>query len=339
VLRCVGDVSPLRDLRGAARTKTIVAVALGGTIACLLAAFGAIYAVNTLLDHAQTEHFTVGEPVARLVVASDAGNIDVLATATNRVIVHQTTHWVTTQPTPTRTVSGGVLRLADDCRGWTTFRCDTEYQIEVPGRLGVEVHANAGNVTIHGTGGPVTVDSDAGDVHATGLTAARVQASRVAGDVRLAFATAPSWIDEQTDAGEVDIELPHGEYAPTPTPTTDNRQRARQRDRPLRPRRPRRQGTLARGRRDHPRPTLTKSEPNGGRPLGRAGRRRRTTTRDRAPRPGGRIHLMGRVAQPPRTTRRVADTRDRQRVPRLTRRTGRLPLGRERPRRRWRKCR
>src|SRR3954454_12264844 len=186
------------------RKKTTAVAIVGGVAGVLLVLFGAVYAVNTLFDHHKSEQFPITEPVRKLVVASDAGDVEVAASATKRVIVRQTTHWVTGSPTPERTVAGGVLRLADGCkRGWPIFRCDTSYRIEVPRDLAVDAHADAGDVRVRGVRGSVALASDAGDVDATGLTSTRVQASSDAGDVQLGFATAPTSIDAQTDAGNV----------------------------------------------------------------------------------------------------------------------------------------
>jgi DUF4097 and DUF4098 domain-containing protein YvlB len=177
------------------KRKKAAAIVCGvaGVLAVLL---GAVYAVDTLFDHQKSERFTISAPVRKVVVASHAGNVEVTATSTKRVIVHRTTHWVTTEPTPERTVSDGVLRLADGCkRGWPIFRCDTSYRIEVPRGVGLDAH------------------TDAGDIEATDVTGTHVKADSDAGDVHLAFAMAPASIDAQSDAGDVDIELPRGEYA------------------------------------------------------------------------------------------------------------------------------
>src|SRR3954470_2274691 len=197
------------------KRKKATAVAIAAGVAGLLVVlFGAVYAVNTLFDHEKSERFTISQPVQKVVVASDAGNVEVVATGTKRVIVRQKTHWVTSKPTPERTVSGGVLRLADGCkRGWPIFRCDTSYRIEVPRSLGVEAHTAAGDVVVRGVGGSLAMASDAGDVDATDLSGTHVNANSDAGHVHLAFAIAPSSIDARTDAGDVDIELPRGEYA------------------------------------------------------------------------------------------------------------------------------
>jgi hypothetical protein len=178
------------------RNKRTAVTILGGLAGLLIVLLGAVGVVNAAFAHERHARFTVADPVHKVVVASDAGDITLVATGTDRVIVRQDTRWVAGRPAPRHSVAGGVLRLADGCqRRWPIFHCGTSYRIEVPRDVAVDAH------------------SDAGDVHATGLAGAQVRASSDAGDVRLAFATAPASVDAETDAGDVELTLPRGEYA------------------------------------------------------------------------------------------------------------------------------
>ena len=136
-----------------------------------------------------------------------------LATDADHVTVRRTTHWVTSEPKPTKTVSGGVLRLADDCEGWTTFRCETSYRIEVPRGLAVEVKADSGDVDVRGVTGAVNLASDSGDVSGHALAGARLRATSDSGDVRLGLVSSPLSVEALSDSGDVDVDLPRGEYA------------------------------------------------------------------------------------------------------------------------------
>ena len=196
--------------------KKRAAVVAGAVIGSTGVFFGAVLAINTLLDSKTTKQYSVSERVTELIVSSGAGNVEIVATSADRVTVQQTTHWVTDEPTPKKTLSDGVLTLADsdDCRGgWTLLRCETDYRIEVPRDVAVSIKADAGDVTVTGLAGRVTLESDAGNVKGTELGASHVQASTDAGDVRLSFTVAPTSVDAETDAGDLDIDLPRAEYA------------------------------------------------------------------------------------------------------------------------------
>ena len=93
--------------------KAKAAAIAGGTLACMAAVVGTVIAVNTLLDSKKTEEYTVSEPVHKLVVDSDAGSVRIVATDAESITVRQTTHWVTDEPTPKRSVVNGVLRLRE----------------------------------------------------------------------------------------------------------------------------------------------------------------------------------------------------------------------------------
>jgi Putative adhesin len=193
--------------------KATVAVIAAGAAALLVTALAGLFAVNTLLDHEKTETFAVTEPVQKLVVAADAGDVKVVATDGDRVTVRRTTRWVTSEPKPTHTVSGGILRLTGDCVGLTLLRCESGYRIEVPRGLAVEVRADSGDVDVRGVTGAVDLKSDAGDVSGHGLAGAHLRAKSDSGDVRLGLVSAPASVEALSDSGDVDLELPRGEYA------------------------------------------------------------------------------------------------------------------------------
>jgi putative adhesin len=193
--------------------KPTVAVIAGGLVMCLVTLFAGVFAVNTLFDSEKTETFAITEPVQKLVVATDAGDVKVVATDADRVTVRRTTHWVTSEPKPTKTIAGGVLRLAGDCGGWTTFRCETSYRVEVPRGAAVDVKVDAGDVDVRGVTGAVDLSTDSGDVSGHGLAGARVRAESDSGDVRLGLVSSPSSVEALTDSGDVDVDLPRGEYA------------------------------------------------------------------------------------------------------------------------------
>src|SRR4051794_12962291 len=92
------QASPIGDESMKTKRKKAAAIVCGvtGVLAVLL---GTVYAADTLFDHHKSERFTISEPVRKVVVASHAGNVEVTATSTKRVIVHRTTDWVTTEPT------------------------------------------------------------------------------------------------------------------------------------------------------------------------------------------------------------------------------------------------
>jgi hypothetical protein len=157
--------------------RTKIALAVAGTVA-FLACLAGIVVANVAFDSQRTETFTVSQPITKVIVSADSGDVRIVATDSDRVAVRQTTHWLRQAPKPERTVADGVLRLDEGCHHLFIFRCETDFRIEVPRDFA----------------GPVKVRSDSGDVD-------------------LAFAIAPSQVDARSDSGDVRVEVPRAEYA------------------------------------------------------------------------------------------------------------------------------
>jgi DUF4097 and DUF4098 domain-containing protein YvlB len=176
--------------------KTKLAIA-ASTIA-IASLVGGLIAVNTMLDSENTTTTSIAQPVTKVIVAADSGDVRVVATDADRLTIRQTRHWVKSEPKPEQRLSDGVLRLDEGCDdGWPLLRCETDYRIELP----------------RGFTGSVAVESDSGDIEGSSLAPGQVKANSDSGNVHLTFASAPASLDAWSDSGDVDVELPRDEYA------------------------------------------------------------------------------------------------------------------------------
>jgi Putative adhesin len=137
--------------------------------------------------------------------------------------------------TPDRHVDqrDGALILSSSC-GFFFGRCNVDYEIAVPAGTSVRVDATAGDVRaealrstvpveLESSAGDVTatdvtapelrISSSAGDVEARGVRADRVSAESSAGDVVLSLRAVPRRVDANSSAGDVQIVLPDEVYA------------------------------------------------------------------------------------------------------------------------------
>jgi len=137
--------------------------------------------------------------------------------------------------TPTRDVEqrAGALHLSSSCTFFLGGNCDVDYEIAVPAGTAIRVDATAGDVTaedlrssmpveLESSAGDVRVtdvtapelllSSSAGDVEATGVRAGRVTADSSAGDVSLSLRAAPARVDADSSAGDVEIVVPDEVY-------------------------------------------------------------------------------------------------------------------------------
>src|SRR5215210_4493844 len=126
-------------------TKRIAVAA--GIVAAGLTGLGAVAVVaNTSFDHHRTETYSVPDAVSQLRVSSGAGDVHVIATDAGRVTVRETARWVTDEPSARHGVAAGVLRLDAGCSGslHVLLRCQTDYRIEVPRDIAVDIRVDSG---------------------------------------------------------------------------------------------------------------------------------------------------------------------------------------------------
>ncbi len=127
----------------------------------------------------------------------------------------------------------GTLRLSSSCSGLFGGQCDVDYEIRVPsgtlvrakatggdivaeglvsGRP-IELESSAGDVTVSDVSAPVVrLSSSAGDVAARGLSAGQVEADSSAGDVAVALAIPAERLLASSSAGDVDVSVPDAVY-------------------------------------------------------------------------------------------------------------------------------
>ena len=100
--------------------------------------------------------------------------------------------------------AGGELRLSSSCPNLFTSQCGVDYTISVPSGTVVRAEADAGDVTAERlrTSEPLVLDTSAGDVEASGVTAPSITLSSSAGDIEARGLSADS-VRLESSAGDV----------------------------------------------------------------------------------------------------------------------------------------
>lgn len=151
--------------------------------------------------------------VSRLVVDSDAGNIEILPGSDDASEVTSVLRWSgDARPEVTQTVEGDTLRITSRCPRLDGEHCSTDFTVKLPVTAAVEATVAAGGVKVRDLRGTQRLTSSAGNVSATGLRAPDVRVEAKAGSIDLEFADAPQTVDAQSKAGNVRIALPSGPY-------------------------------------------------------------------------------------------------------------------------------
>ncbi|MGW6706024.1 DUF4097 family beta strand repeat-containing protein [Streptomyces sp. NPDC054956] len=172
---------------------------------------------------------TVAEAIGSVDV-SDArsGSIEVTPGSGPGVTVRRTVHYRgDAVPEPAQRVADGVLTLTNGSCG---DRCSIDYRLEVPASATVRLDGSSGRVTVTGVAaaevetssgsvrvdriaGPLKIRTSSGSIDAQNLGGAGADARSESGDVRLAFAKAPSSVAVETSSGEAQLKLPRAPYA------------------------------------------------------------------------------------------------------------------------------
>ncbi|WP_316521292.1 DUF4097 family beta strand repeat-containing protein [Kitasatospora brasiliensis] len=170
-------------------------------------------------------------PIHRVHLATGSASVRVRVGREGHVVVHQRVDWMVRKPMVSTTVVDGVLDVAMQCRlvlPFADFGCGAEFELEVPAATEVTGSITSGDVQVEGlsgevrmeltsgqlmltdTSGDVTVHATSGLVRGDKLSAERVTAGMVSGNVNLNFAKAPREVDATATSGAVELTLPKG---------------------------------------------------------------------------------------------------------------------------------
>ncbi|MGH3977038.1 MAG: DUF4097 family beta strand repeat-containing protein [Pseudonocardiaceae bacterium] len=160
--------------------------------------------------------YTVTEPVTSLKVDNPVGNTKIEGTDATTVSVVEQLSYASNPPQTSHAITGGQLNLSYTCPSGVdnvTINvnvCSVTYVVKVPRQISVQIHGQAGGITLTGLAGQLAVTSATGSIDASELTSAAVTARTTAGAIALDFTTPPSTVDAQAQVGSVTVQLPAG---------------------------------------------------------------------------------------------------------------------------------
>jgi hypothetical protein len=190
-------------------TARIVVLAAVGLLVLSGTAFGLTVALRSESD----SRAILSAPVQRIVVRSDAGDVDVRAGLTGNVMVDRHDTWIIDRPSVSQTLRDGTLTITSKCGGLTSsLRCKSDVRIDAPPELDVRIQTKSGDVDLRGLSGRVRVETDAGDIRAHRVDTVTMSARTDAGDVSLDVFGQPARTEADSDAGDILVVVPFGAY-------------------------------------------------------------------------------------------------------------------------------
>ena len=121
-------------------------------------------------DNVEQADFVVDEPVDSIVVAIDAGTVEVMVGSGEGVHVERQIRFDDDRPDVSHSVEDRRLRIEADCRGgFFGSACSVDHLLLVPPTVDVEIDTSAGSVVVKGIQGTVKVDTGSGSIELVDL--------------------------------------------------------------------------------------------------------------------------------------------------------------------------
>lgn len=188
--------------------RIVVWAALG-----LLVLSGSVFGLSEIFHRSVRERTTIADPVRKIVINADVGNVDVRAGLTPNVIVMRHDSWLLNKPDVIQTYDAGTLTIWTKCGGLKSIlRCRSDLMIDAPPEVDVVVRGDAGDVDLRGLSGRADVQTSSGDIRTHRLNPVTVRARTDAGNVSLDLIGQPTRTDARSDAGNVRVVVPYGPY-------------------------------------------------------------------------------------------------------------------------------
>jgi DUF4097 and DUF4098 domain-containing protein YvlB len=163
-------------------------------------------------------------------VAIDSGDLTVGPSTDSSIHVTGVVEYSLVKPTITVATSGSSVAIKASCQLALFARCSVRITVAVPAAAvvtassssgdvtasdlnNVTLKSNSGNVDATALSGVISLQTDSGDISATGLTSPDATAHADSGDVSLDFDTIPQHVNVQDSSGDVSVLVPPGSQA------------------------------------------------------------------------------------------------------------------------------
>jgi len=188
----------------------IAFAALVGVIIAFSAAISLASLATTGTTHRTTTY--PASPSGRFVVAADDVDLTIVGEDRSDVRLDLNERHGVFKPHVSERLADGRLHLNGSCPGWGMIyaSCRVRYTLHVPAGTMIEASTSAGDVHASGLTAAAMVHTSTGDVHVTGFRGTDLDVGTHAGDVQVEADAAPRLIHATSSVGDVHIEVPDG---------------------------------------------------------------------------------------------------------------------------------
>ena len=182
--------------------RIVVLAALG-----LLVLSGAAFSLSEALHRSAQARTLLSDPVRKIVVKGDVGDVAIRAGLTGDVAVERKDSWTVDRPSVSERYADGVLTIETHCGGLTELlRCRSDLMLDAPPEVDVTIAVQEGDIELRGLSGRTDVQTGSGDIRTQRLEPVTVRATSQGGDVRVTVPYGPYRVETTADTGNVKVE-------------------------------------------------------------------------------------------------------------------------------------
>ncbi|MDX3100872.1 DUF4097 family beta strand repeat-containing protein [Nonomuraea angiospora] len=187
-------------------------ITLGAGAAILIAVLIGLSLWSWLARQSETQRQTHQRAAGRITLDLRIGEVRLVPGEAGRVDIERRLTWSGPKPALKEQWSGDTLGIQASCdEDLLIGACWVSYTIRVPAGTAVEARTAEGDITLRDLTGALRLTTETGAITGTGLRAADVEADAKLGNIALRFVQAPDSLRANSEAGNIDVEVPEGD--------------------------------------------------------------------------------------------------------------------------------
>ena len=161
----------------------------------------------------QTSTHSYAGPIKAVSLQLGSGDATIVGSPSGAVEVRRTDRYAFGhRAVEHRTLAAGSLTLSSACPHILVGSCSASYEVAVPETARVEIRTTSGDVRLDGYRGTADVRTGSGDVSAEAYCGFGISAASGSGNLRVAAACAPQYLQLHTGSGDAVALVPPGRY-------------------------------------------------------------------------------------------------------------------------------
>jgi hypothetical protein len=209
----VSAASEPRTTRRWLRRFSPWALLVVGSLIAVIAGAAVLAAWWLASSRTTTAAYAVPGTLLGIELRVQSGNVTIVRGSQTAVLVSRTDHSVYGHgPREQRLVRLGILHLVSSCPGLVLGSCVSDYLIEVPDNVSINVRAEHGAVHVEGYQGSANITTNAGSITVEGYCGLVLAAASTSGSISVGTSCSAERLALFSGSGSIAVTVPPGSY-------------------------------------------------------------------------------------------------------------------------------